>query len=204
VKVASSAFAGEIGVVRGGCEANSLRGSCKGIADCVRQTLEVVRKHVQLITDNVVMSWAGRSLQSTMSLEEEIVLIDGGDTTIDNCTRLWISVVICVGGLRGVESGMMPLATNNNSQLGAILTLDGVKLLERRSNLWNFVINDDSELALRRLHYMVQMKKISSADLRDAITINQDPLGKISVLGPVSLQTFLHHVSQVRDHLGEM
>lgn len=51
---------------------------------------------------------------------------------------------------------------------------------------------------------MVQMKKISSADLRDAITINQDPLGKISVLGPVSLQTFLHHVSQVCDHLGEM
>jgi hypothetical protein len=115
VKVASSAFAGEIGVVRGGCEANSLRGSCKGIADRVRQTLEVVRVHDHLITDNVVMSWTGRSLQSTMSLEEEIVLIDSGDPTIDNCTRLWISVVIRVGGLRGVESGMMPLATNNNS-----------------------------------------------------------------------------------------
>jgi hypothetical protein len=49
---------------------------------------------------------------------------------------------------------------------------------------------------------MEQMKKISSADLGDAITINHDPLGKISVLGPVGLQTFLHHVSQVCDHLG--
>ena len=95
------------------------------------------------------MSWAGRSLQPTMSLEEEVVLVDGGDTTIDNCTRLWISVVICVGGLRGVESGMMPLATNNNSQLGAILTLGGIKLPERRSNFWDLVINDDRELALK-------------------------------------------------------
>jgi hypothetical protein len=48
---------------------------------------------------------------------------------------------------------------------------------------------------------MEQMKKISSANLRDAITINQDPLGKISILGPIRLQTFLHHVSQVCDHL---
>ncbi len=149
MKVASSAFAGEIGVVRGGCEAHSLRGPCEGIADCVRQTLEVIRIHVHLITDNVVMSWAGRPLQSTMGLEEEVVLIDGGDTTIDNCTRLRISVVICVGGLRGVESGMMPLATNNDTQLGAVLTLGGVKLPERRSNFWNFVINDDRELALK-------------------------------------------------------
>jgi len=85
-----------------------------------------------------------------MSLKEEVVLIDGSDTTIDDCTRLWISIVICVGGLRGVESGMMPLATNNNTQLGAILTLGGVKLSERRSNFWNFVVNDDRELALKR------------------------------------------------------
>ncbi len=120
MKVASSPFAGKIGVVRGGCEADSLRGPCKGVADCVRQTLEVVRIHVHLVTDNVVMGWAGGSLQSTMSLEEEVIIVDGGYTTIDNCTRLWISVVICVGGLCRVESCMMPLATNDNSQLGAI------------------------------------------------------------------------------------
>lgn len=95
------------------------------------------------------MGWAGRSLQSAMSLEEEVVFIDGGDTTIDYCTRLWISVVICVGGFRGVESGMVPLATNNNTELGAILTLGGVKLPKRRSNFWNFVPNDDRKLALR-------------------------------------------------------
>lgn len=148
MEVASTTFAGEIGVVRGGCKADSLRGPCKGIADRVRQALEVIRIHVQLITDDVVMSWASSSLQSTMSLEKEVKLIDGGYTTIDDCTRLWISVVVSIGGLCWVESCMVPLATNDNSQLWAILTLGGVKLLERRSNFWNFVINDDRELAL--------------------------------------------------------
>jgi hypothetical protein len=148
VKVASPAFAGEIGIVCGGCEADSLRGPSKGVADRVRQALEVIRTHVHLITDDVVMSWASSSLQSTMSLEEEVILIDGGDTTINNCTRFWISIVISIGDLCWVESCMVPLATNNNGQLRAILTLGGVKLLERRSNFRNFVIDNDGELAL--------------------------------------------------------
>lgn len=143
MEVASPTFAGEIGVVRGGCEADSLRGPCKRVADRVRQALEVIRIHVQLITDDVVMSWACSSLQPTMSLEKEVKLIDGGYTTIDNCTRPWISVVISIGGFCWVEPCMVPLATNNNSQLGAILTLGSVKFLEGRSNFRDLVINDD-------------------------------------------------------------
>jgi hypothetical protein len=112
------------------------------------------------------MSWASRSLQSTMSLEKKVKLIDGGNTTIDNCTRLWIPVVICIGGLCGVESRMMSLATNNNGQLGAILSLCGVKFFERCTNFRNFVINDDGELALNGDYIkMEQTKKISSANL---------------------------------------
>ena len=97
---------------------------------------------------------------------------------------------------------MVPLATNNNCQLGTIRGLSGVKLLERRSDFWNFLFNNDRELALNGGHQTACMKLISWADLRDAVAINQNPLGQISVFCPVGQQTLLHHVLQVRDHLG--
>lgn len=130
MEVASPAFAGEISIVRGGCQADSLRGPSKGIADGVRQALKVIRIHVHLITDDVVMGWASRPLQATMGLEEKVVLVDSSDTAIDNCTRFWISVVVCIYGFCGIKSGMVPLATNNNRQLGTIKALGSVKLLE--------------------------------------------------------------------------
>jgi hypothetical protein len=65
-----------------------------------------------------------------MGLEEKVVFVDSSDTAIDNCTRFWISVVVCVYGLCGIKSSMVPLATNNNCQLGTIKALGRVKLLE--------------------------------------------------------------------------
>ncbi len=148
VEVASPAFAGEISIVRGGRQADSLRSPSKGVADGVRQVVKVIRIHAHLITDDVVMGWASRSLQAAMGLEEKVVFVDSGDTAIDNCTRFWISVVVSIYGLCGVKSSMVPLATNNHRQLGTIRALGSVKLLERSPDLGNFFFDDNRELAL--------------------------------------------------------
>jgi len=96
MEVASPAFAGEISIIRGGCQADSLRSPSKGVADGVRQAMKVVRIHVHLITDDVVMGWASRPLQAAMGLEEKVVFVDSSDTAIDNCTWFWISVVVSI------------------------------------------------------------------------------------------------------------
>ena len=150
VEVASSAFAGKISVVCGCSKANSLRGPSKGVANGVCQALKVVRVEVHLVADNVVVGWASRALQTAMSLEEKVVFIDSSDTTVNDCARFGVPVMICTGGFRGIEPGVVPLATNNHRQFWAIRTLRRIKFPEGCSNLGNFVVNDNGELTLNR------------------------------------------------------
>jgi hypothetical protein len=84
-----------------------------------------------------------------MSLEEKVKLVDSSDATVDNRARSRVPVMICVGSFRGVKSSVMPLATNDHRKLWTISGLGGVKLPERCPNLWNFVIDDYRELALK-------------------------------------------------------
>jgi len=41
------------------------------------------------------------------TLEEEIEVINGGDTTINDCSRARVSILICICPLGGIESGMV-------------------------------------------------------------------------------------------------
>jgi len=41
------------------------------------------------------------------TLEEEIEVINGGDTTINDCPRARVSILICISLLGGIESGIM-------------------------------------------------------------------------------------------------
>jgi len=44
------------------------------------------------------------------TLEEEIEVVDGGDATIDDCSRARISILVSICLLGRIESGMMTFA----------------------------------------------------------------------------------------------
>jgi hypothetical protein len=164
VEVTPSTFAGKISVVCGSSKADSLRGPSKGVANGICQALKVVRVQVHLIADNVVVSWASRALQTAMSLEEKVVLIDSSDTAVNDRARFGIPVMICAGGFRWIKPGVMPLATNDDGQLWAVRTLRRIKLPEGCPNFGNFVLDDNGELTLNRHRIRWSAEQDTKAD----------------------------------------
>ena len=150
MEVASPTLAGKISVVCGSSKADSLRGPSKGVANGICQALKVVRIQVHLVAKNVVVSWASRALQTAVSLEKKVILIDSSDTAVNDRARFRIPIVICAVGFRGIKPGVMSLATNDDGQLWTIRTLGRIKLPEGCPNLGNFVLDDNGELTLNR------------------------------------------------------
>jgi len=53
------------------------------------------------------------SKNKSQTLQEEIEIINGGDTTINNGSRAWIAIAVCVCFFGWVETSMMTLALSD-------------------------------------------------------------------------------------------
>lgn len=67
VQVAPPALAREIRVVRRRHQADGLGCTSKHIADCVGQVLQLVRAEAYAVVDDIVVRWAGRALEASVS-----------------------------------------------------------------------------------------------------------------------------------------
>lgn len=73
MQVAPPSFTSQIRVVRGRNEAHRLRGTSEHVADRVRQPLEIVRRKIVLVVDDVIMRGPSRTLKSSMRYDEQYV-----------------------------------------------------------------------------------------------------------------------------------
>jgi hypothetical protein len=81
-------------------------------------------------------------------LKEEVEVIYCRDPTVNYCSRLWVAIICSILPFGGIKSGMMPLAANHNSQLGAIRLLWLIEGTESFHYFWKLFQPDDIELPL--------------------------------------------------------
>jgi len=123
VDVASSTFASEIGVEGGWDETDGPRGTTEHVGGGVGEALEAVGGESVLIVNDVVMGRTSSALNATVSLEEEVEVVDSRYTAIDNGSRAGIAVSIGSSAVDGVEPSMVAFTSNAKSNLGAIDTV---------------------------------------------------------------------------------
>lgn len=78
-------------------------------------------------------------------MQKEIKLVHRGHTTIDNSPRLGIAILGRVGNLRGEETSVVSLATDDDRELWVIIG----KFPESGLDGWHFLGDDNRELALQ-------------------------------------------------------
>lgn len=105
--VAATSLAGEVGVVGGRNQADSPRGSAEHVGRGVSEALEAIGVEVILVVDDIVMGGAGGALKATMSLEEEVEVIDRRDSTVDNGSGTGVSIPIGTITVDWVEASVM-------------------------------------------------------------------------------------------------
>lgn len=81
-----------------------------------------------------------------LTLQEEIKVIYGGNSPINNSPRSRVSIPICRRFLSGIESSVMALSTDDDSQFGHIGSLCSVESLERSFHRRELLADDDLEL----------------------------------------------------------
>lgn len=92
--------------------------------------------------DDIIVRWASCSLQTRMCLEVKVEVVNRGNTPIDNGPRSRVSKPVCLIRLRWVESGVMPLADNNDRDFGSVVP----KTCASRTNQRQFILDHRVEL----------------------------------------------------------
>ena len=87
---------------------------------------------------------------TSVGLQIEIVLIHSGRTTIDHSAGLRVPILCRVCRIHWEEASMVPLAANDNSQLGVISCAEPSEGL---SDLRHLLLDHDRKLTLRISQY---------------------------------------------------
>ena len=75
---------------------------------------------------------------SARTYQEEVRLVDRGDTPVDDRPRLRVAVAVSILSIRGKEAFIDAFGANKDSQLGLVRALR-IELAERLPDLWQFL-----------------------------------------------------------------
>lgn len=112
VDIASTPLASEIGVISRWDEADCPRCASEHVGGGVREALNGVGVEIVLVMDDVIVCGSSRPLQSTVSLEEEVEIVNGSDATVDYGAGTRIAIPIGAHRVDRVETSMVPLSSD--------------------------------------------------------------------------------------------
>lgn len=130
VDVRAATLASKIRVVRGRNEADGFGRTSEEVARGVGERLQLVRLEADVIMHNIVVRRPRGSLKSAVcckkksvsvffhlkavkvrvTLQEEVKVVDRGDSAVNDGARLRVSVLVSISFLRWVEASVMTFA----------------------------------------------------------------------------------------------
>lgn len=123
-EVASSALAGQIGIICGWHQADCLCRANVLVAEMVGALLHHVSIEVILVVDDDVVGRSNLSLEAGMCLKVEVEQERRRETSVLDCAWKGVAVVRFLLGRRRVESAVVSLPTDDDGDLRPILPLD--------------------------------------------------------------------------------
>lgn len=89
-------------------------------------------------------------VDQSLALKEEIEIIDGGNTTVNDSARTGVSISSGTVFLSGVKARMVPFATDDDREFGPVLCSGCTEALEGFHNRGHLLDSDDVELTLKK------------------------------------------------------
>lgn len=148
ILVCGAALGGQMGVVDCGMKTDGRGGAHVLVGVGVEQLVKLVRLVVEIITENVVVDWAGTTDQSAVRNEVEVVLERVRAVALNEETRNRVSVLCLSASIVWTwqKADVMALGGDNDTNLG--LSELGVARNEHLPKLWNFFLQNMLVLAL--------------------------------------------------------
>lgn len=110
--VTPAPIAREIGIVRRRDEANRSCSATEHVACAIDETLQSVRGEVVVIVHDVVVRRARGALESAVRLQEEVVVVDGGDAPVDDGPWTRVAFAVCASFVDGIEAGVVSFSSD--------------------------------------------------------------------------------------------
>ena len=141
-------FADDISVIRRGHEADGLCGAREEVAGGVYALLDGVCCEGALVVYDDVVRWADGALETRVRLEIEVEIDEGRDAAVNDGARARIPVLVCMTGIRRIETRMVPFPADEDAQCRFVCRGLGVDALERLEDLWQLFVYNFIVLAL--------------------------------------------------------
>ena len=101
-----------------------------------------------LVVYDDVVRWADGALETRVRLEIEVEIDEGRDAAVNDGARARIPVLVCMTGIRRIETRMVPFPADEDAQCRFVCRGLGVDALERLEDLWQLFVYNFIVLAL--------------------------------------------------------
>lgn len=112
--------------------------------------LEIIDRNLGLIQENLIMDRTRSTLDGSMSIQVEVILIRVSDIVLDECTRKWVAVAIPSLHIifLGEEADVVTLGTDGDGPLD-VSSVRPKSLKHSGFHVVHFLINNLRELTFR-------------------------------------------------------
>ena len=101
-----------------------------------------------LVVYDDVVRWADGALETRVRLEIEVEIDEGRDAAVNDGARARIPVLVCMTGIRRIETRMVPFPAYEDAQRRFVCWGLGVDTFERLEDLWQLFVYNFIVLAL--------------------------------------------------------
>ena len=101
-----------------------------------------------LVVYDDVVRWADGALETRVRLEIEVEIDEGRDAAVNDGARARIPVLVCMTGIRWIETRMVPFPAYEDAQRRFVCWGLGVDTFERLEDLWQLFVYNFIILAL--------------------------------------------------------
>lgn len=140
MQVEARAFASTIGPVSGRDQAHALCGASPKVADAICTLLDVVRSETIVVINDCVVRRAHGALQACVCLQVIVEVVDARHTLIDDCSSFRVARAIGVVHFHGIETRMMPLATDGDGDFRTVILEPANRFTQTRELLLNHLV----------------------------------------------------------------
>lgn len=91
MKVTTPAITNQVGIISRGAKGNPLSSTAKEVTKSMSECLQLINAHTNFVMNDVVVGGTRSTLQALVCLKVEIVIVDRGDTAVDNQAGLRVA-----------------------------------------------------------------------------------------------------------------